>query len=221
MENFTDITNKIIDNLEGGYYHPLMLADGRVNDKRYASSGETMFGIDRLTGGNINYTTAGINFWNIIDSLNARYTWKWNYKGGNLEKELKNLTAQMIQPVYNTLSNFYLSPKAKKIVESDARLLFHFIYACWNGAGWFKKFADIINLAVQNGITNNDKLWNVAINSRLQSSNSLINQGGEKIDKLFARKTKTWIPYVLIIIVLFIVFSVLTYFLLKNKYLIF
>jgi hypothetical protein len=42
--------NIIIEKLEGGYYHPDMLTDGRIKDGRYGGSGETMFGIDRKTG---------------------------------------------------------------------------------------------------------------------------------------------------------------------------
>jgi hypothetical protein len=47
---FDKITSLVIDKLEGGYYHPNMLIDGRVKDIRYSGSGETMFGIDRLKG---------------------------------------------------------------------------------------------------------------------------------------------------------------------------
>jgi hypothetical protein len=60
--------------------------------------------------------------------------------------------------------------------------LFHFIYACWNGSGWFSKFASAFNKAVANGVTSPDKLLDVAIKSRTQSGNSLIANGGKKID---------------------------------------
>jgi hypothetical protein len=74
---------------------------------------------------------------------------------------------------------------------SDGRLLFHFIYATWNGSGWFQKFAKDINAAVAQGITNTDALLKVAMHSRTKEGltkgsapNSLIAQGGNKIEKI-------------------------------------
>jgi hypothetical protein len=169
-----------------------MLNDGRVKDSRYKASGETMFGIDRKMGGDINTSAAGKKFWNIIDDANAASTWKWNYKGGNLAESLKTLVVDMIYPLYTSLSSRYLDIKPKDIIDSDERLLFHFIYGTWNGPGWFKKFADDINKAVKNGITNTDELTQIAIDSRTKEGlksgskpNSLISQGGKKIAELF------------------------------------
>lgn len=188
INKFTKMAMLVIDKLEGGYYHPDMLKDGRVKDARYANSGETMFGIDRKAGGKINNTAAGIAFWKIIDAANARKLWKWNFKGGNLAPELKKYAAGIILPEYERLSKTYLSAKAKVIVDSDSRLLFHFIYATWNGSGWFKKFATDMNKAVDGGTTNTDKLTTVALNSRTKEGlkpgsppNSLVSQGGNKI----------------------------------------
>lgn len=189
---FNKNVNLVIDNLEGGYYHPQMLNDGRVKDSRYKKSGETMFGIDRARGGDINTSTAGKKFWNIIDNANASSTWKWNYKGGNLAVELKTLVSDMMFPLYTSLSSRYLDLKAKDIIDTDDRLLFHFIYGTWNGPGWFKKFAEIINKAVKNGITDTNKLTQIAIDSRTSEGyergskpNSLIAQGAKKIAELF------------------------------------
>lgn len=188
INKFNTMCSLVIDKLEGGYYHPDMLKDGRVKDSRYSNSGETMFGIDRKAGGSLNTTTAGIAFWKIIDAANARKLWKWNYKGGALAPELKKYTCQIIYPQYEKLSKLYLSPKAKSIVDTDNRLLFHFIYSTWNGSGWFKKFATDMNKAVESGITDTTKLTNVALNSRTKEGlkvgsppNSLVAQGGKKI----------------------------------------
>jgi len=189
---FQNVVFQIIDNLECGYFHPDMLSDGRVKDKRYSNSGETMFGIDRLKGGSINNTIAGKKFWSLIDNAGARSKWRWNYKGGQLEPELKTLAAQMILPLYNNLSNNYLTKKAIEIVNKNAVLLFHFVYATYNGAGWFKKFATDINTALAAGILDPVQLIQIALNSRLKEGlkkgsqpNSLIVQSAKKIQSIF------------------------------------
>lgn len=182
---FSAVTQLVIDKLEGGYYNPQWHSTG---DSRYGSSGETMFGIDRVAGGTINNTTAGKQFWSLIDKNKTREVWKWNYKGGALAPQLKELVVDIMYPVYERNANRYLDPQTKAIVDNDNRLLFHFIYASWNGEGWFKKFANDMDKAVQNGTTNPDKLVQVALDSRTKeglkagsSPNSLIAQGGRKI----------------------------------------
>ena len=126
---FEKLTSLVIDKLEGGYYHPNMLIDGRVNDNRYSGSGETMFGIDRLKGGSINTTQSGIKFWNLIDKAGAANKWTWNYFGGSLKPALQKLASGMILALYSTYIKLYLkSPALIKIIENDDRLLFNFIY---------------------------------------------------------------------------------------------
>ena len=183
-DTFKKIVTFVINNLEGGYYHPSMLQDGRVNDTRYSTSGETMFGIDRLQGGSINTTPAGLKFWSAIDTSGASKNWQWNYMGGDLAPQLKDLAGEMILTPYTQYSNLWLTDKAKKLVESDDRLLFHFVYSTWNGPGWFQYFAGIFNNAVNSGVTDIEKLVGVAVNSRINSGNSLIAQGGTKIAAL-------------------------------------
>ena len=182
---FNDSTKLVIDQLEGGYFNP---AWHNVGDPRYFNSGETMYGLDRLRG-NQEATATGKQFWSLIDKNKTKEVWKWNYKGGALGNQLKNLAVQIMYPLYSSYAKLYLNDKAKKIVDNDPALLFHFVYATWNGSGWFKKFATDINTAVNNGVTN---LQAVAINSRTKEGlkkgsqpNSLIAQGGEKIKKIF------------------------------------
>lgn len=188
-DKFKTVTQLVIDKLEGGYYNPIWHS---VGDSRYSNSGETMFGIDRKAGGKINDTTAGREFWGIIDKAKTRQVWKWNYKGGDLAPKLKDLVVDIMYPVYERNAKNYLNPKTKAIVDTDNRLLFHFIYASWNGPGWFKKFANDMDKAVDSGITDTDKLSQVAIDSRTKEGletgkppNSLIAQGGRKIADLF------------------------------------
>jgi len=183
-DKFASVTKLVIDKLEGGYYNPAWHNKG----SQYASSGETMFGIDRKAGGTLNTTPAGKQFWALIDKTKTQNVWKWNYLGGSIAPQLKEYVVDIMYPTYETYAKRYLDAKTKEIVDSDNRLLFHFIYAAWNGEGWFKKFANDMDKAVQNGTTNTDKLVQVALDSRIKEGlqigskpNSLIKQGGEKI----------------------------------------
>jgi hypothetical protein len=184
VKDFDGIVAKVIDKLEGGYYHPDMLQDGRVRDARYGNSGETMMGIDRKAGGDINTTPEGIEFWKLIDDANARTEWKWGYRGGALESQLRKLAGKMIKRYYDKYASRYLSSKALTIVNENPKLLFNFVYAVWNGPGWFKNFADDINSAVDKGITDPEELAKIQIKDRLDSGNSLVAQGGKKIADL-------------------------------------
>jgi hypothetical protein len=182
--SFQDMVNLIIDKIEGGYYHPKKHKSSGMGD-----SGETMMGIDRKHGGTINTSPDGIEFWSLIDKAGAskpdsKGGWKWNYKGGNLESKLKSIVTKMIQKKYDDYSSRYLTPEAKKIVDTNPGLMFHFIYAVWNGPGWFRRFAEKINDQVKKGEKNPEKLYKVGLNSRLDSGNSLIAKSGDKIDDL-------------------------------------
>lgn len=211
--NFIEVTKLVIAKLEGGYWHPAMYLDGRLKpDGYYENSGETMMGIDRYAGGDLTKTTAGKQFWSLIDNaiqpagtpwirpgseyktidLNslsgAARTWKWGYKGGNLEPQLTELAATMMSSTYSRNKKSWLKPETAALVESDNGLLFHFSYACWNGPGWFRKFAQDMNAAVASGITDLGQLRVVAINSRTKEGyekgskpNELIKKGGIKI----------------------------------------
>lgn len=177
---YRNLSGVIIDNLEGGYYHPDMMAANPVKFKAYGYSGETMYGIDRK------YTYSGAaaqRFWSIIDNANARYNWPWNYMGGNLAPQLRDAAADVMYSKFDTYADQYLGARAKTIVESDDRLLFNFIYATWNGPTWFQRFSSDFNDALNRGVTNTDDLVDVVVKSRVDSSNSLIAQGGKKIAK--------------------------------------
>jgi hypothetical protein len=185
--NFEKVTNQIIDQLEGGYYHPDMLKDGRVRDSRYGNSGETMFGIDRKAGGSLeNDSPAGREFWRLIDAENARKNWKHEYMlkdKPELAKKLKRLVAQIMEPLFIKNQKNYLSPKAKEIINSDPRLYYNFAYATWNGPGWFQRFANGFNKEVEKGKTK-DELVDFVVSQRKNWPNSLIAQSGRKMEKI-------------------------------------
>ena len=223
LDKFKQITKLVINNLEGGYFHPNMRTANPAKFGAYHRSGETMFGLDRHAGHDLYYSTPrkklpngqpidvisnlkyiengsynylnnqSREFWQLIDRSDAKNKWKWLYKGGNLEPRLTELAAEILYPKYESyLNSFVKNQKTKDLINNNDKLLFHMIYGIWNGPGWFKKFGNDLNNAVNKGITNNSDLINVALNSRLKeglkpssSANALIKQGGEKIKTLF------------------------------------
>jgi len=178
--DFTKLTGKVIDDLEGGYYHPNMKNRLNYDWSKYGASGETMFGIDRLKGGSINNTNAGREFWRLIDNANAKNTWDWNDKGGQLGEKLKVLAAQMMKPQYESYTRSYLTPEAQKIINSSKALTFNFIYATWNGPGWFEKFAKKFNEDVKDNLSVNELIKKV-LDYRRDSGNSIIVDTGKKM----------------------------------------
>lgn len=221
--DFIKITDEVIDKLEGGYYHPQMLSDGRVKDSRYSKSGETMFGLDRKAGANLSVYQGYAAFWNRIDTIGAKDKWSWNYKGGQYAPELKQLAGKVMYQEYKNLYNRYLSKESQAIVDSDPRLVFNFAYASWNGSGWFQRWARAFNEAVAKGERNKDKLVDLVVTLRTGSSNSLIAQGGRKIEafidelRSLATRTTSTRGGIITIALISIGISILIYTRLKRK----
>jgi hypothetical protein len=183
--SFSEVFKNIIEKIEGGYYHPDMVKDGRIRGRgMMGDSGETMFGIDRKHGGDINDTSEAMQYWAMMDKTGASKKWPWDYRGGVLQNRLTILAIKIMQDAYERFSSRYLSDGAKKIVDSDKGLLTHFGYATWNGPGWFRKFADSINSEVKKGVTDPKKLLKKGLNDRRFSSNKLISDSAEKIDQI-------------------------------------
>jgi murein DD-endopeptidase MepM/ murein hydrolase activator NlpD len=183
VKDWQGMVNLVIDKLEGGYYHPDMLKDGRVRDSRYGASGETMFGLDRRAGNNES-TPEGREFWAYVDSLNARSNWKWNYMAKDnpeVGTKLRVLAANYIKPFYAKNMKRFLSPEAAAIVNNYAPLTFNFIYATWNGEGWFQKFANPLNKSIESGNTDPKSLNDLVNQVRAGSGSSLISQGAPKV----------------------------------------
>jgi hypothetical protein len=199
VNSFEEVTKQVIANLEGGYYNPIMFTDGRLDEKyrsRMGKSGETMFGIDRVAGGRINTTPAGIAFWKLIDDANAARTWKHNFIPQDpLKTQILNAAVQVMKPHFEGLFNSYVPNKElQDLIKTDGRLYFNFIYASWNGSGYFERFSNQITNAFNQGQRNTDELLKLFINLRLntriiypntdQNSFELIRDGGIKIAKL-------------------------------------
>jgi hypothetical protein len=197
ITTFAEVTKLVIGNLEGGYFNPQYHGTG---DSRYSTSGETMFGIDRKQGGTINTSAAGVQFWNKIGEAQKTKKWRWNYIPPDpLQTELLNLAVQMMEPMYNSYIKQYLltlknGQQVLDLINKDGRLKFNFVYATWNGPGWFQGFANRVVTAYNSGKKTSDDLLKVFISARINSVGilgkgpsrgsgawSLINQGGQKI----------------------------------------
>jgi murein DD-endopeptidase MepM/ murein hydrolase activator NlpD len=190
VNDWYGMVDVIIDNLEGGYYHPDMLKDGRVKDGRFGASGETMFGMDRKAGGTEATGPAGREFWALIDAEDARSKWKHEYMLKDnpvLSRKLRKLSADIMKPFFIRFSKSHLSPEAAEIISKDPGLTFNFAYATWNGEGWFQRFARTINEAVASGNKDPKSLLQIVIDRRSNSGNSLIAQGGPKVGKIANR----------------------------------
>jgi hypothetical protein len=183
--DFSTLANVIIDKLEGGYYHPNMLRDGRIRDRRYGASGETLYGMDRKHGTAFTNTPEGIKFWETIDRLDAKNKWEWNSMGGQYEGQLKKLAVNMIKPKYNEFLSRYVKDKnIIDLINSNAGLCINFIYAVWNGDRYFKEMADIVVRDYNNNIKDTNVLVSNLLKYRKSHTSSLIRQGGDKLEKI-------------------------------------
>lgn len=210
VSDFKSVTKQVIAYLEGGYYNP---APGYNHpgskDPRYSTSGETMFGIDRKAGApatagseNKAAPAAAKKFWQKITDAQKTKKWSWNYIPPDpLQTELLDLAVEIMKPGYTTNKNNYFKNKeVLKLVESDGRLLFNFIYATWNGPGWFYALANEMTAYYNKGNKTSEALLKWVVARRIDVSGlrlsknysvkrgdaawSLFNQGGLKIKTL-------------------------------------
>jgi hypothetical protein len=200
---FEEVTAQVIAHLEGGYFHPNQFNDGRLaptprNKEIFQSSGETMFGIDRVAAGSLNTTTEGKAFWALVDAQNASSTWAHEYIPQDpLKTQLVNAAVAVMKPEFERLFNRYVPiPDLQNLIRSDGRLYFNFSYATWNGSGYFNGFSKKIIEAYNSGVTSPDELVKIFINLRLNIRQmpafvnyanwavGLMRTGGEKISRI-------------------------------------
>jgi hypothetical protein len=185
---FRDAVDTITNKLEGGYFHPYMKAANQSKFAWMGDSGETMFGMDRKHGRQESNSSAGVEFWRLIDAEDAKSNWKYGYAledNPTLRDKLLDLVAQIMEPHFLDFSNRYLSDEAKSIIMSDPKLYFNFAYASYQGSGWFQKFAKKFNQKVEEGVTNIDELRDYALQIRKESGNPIISGSGNKINRIF------------------------------------
>jgi len=174
--DWMSITKKVIDKLEGGYWNPKC----KHPSSGMGKSTETMFGLDRYNGA-IEKTEDGKEFFGIIDDEKDRLgmdkfckTWKWLYRGGEHEQELKTLAAKIMKTAFDrNMKNYVEDPETERRIKGNRGLLLHMSYATWNGPGFFKKFANSLEEGVKDGMSDSE-LINLAIRDR--SKTGLLNK---------------------------------------------
>lgn len=187
----------IIDNLEGGYYHPDMKPKLK-NGYKMGDSGETMFGLDRVKG-NIENTQAGKDFFKKVDEYYMQHHADTNYYNDKADGThadipasvgtvLKDLAAEVILTRFNTYAA-KLDSAAKEVVLNDPALLIQFFYAVYNGAGKFEKFVNVINAAYSQGTQDAKTLYNLLQKERrswgtTETAKELYNKGADKLNKI-------------------------------------
>jgi hypothetical protein len=119
-----------------------------------------------------------------VDQNKNKDVFKNNYKPtGSLGERLRNLLSRILEKSYDNLSKKYLNPESIKIVNSDPKLKFHFIYATWNGPGFFQKFANKLNNRIGNqNILNPNELFKLSMQDR---RDSVVASSVPKIEKIF------------------------------------
>ena len=148
LEKFQQLTIVVIDNFEGGYYHPAMLPNFKPADQNLLrASGETMFGLDRKAGSQLAVYPEWKTFWDLLDADRAanKGLWRYQYRGGKLEYRLKELAAAIMFKWFTYLSKKYILIGSMDEIDNDDRLIIHFSYASWNGEGWFQKYSKALN----------------------------------------------------------------------------
>jgi len=189
--DLVELCDNIINNLEGGYANEAHFKKNidKVEDpdtkKALLNSGETMFGIDRKNGPTMT------EFWKIVDENSGwakesigKEKWTHGYMGGSVENELRDKVYKWVIPTFEDFKNDMLDSETKKLVEEDKRISTHLLYGVWNGVVFFENFANDLNDAVSNGVTDRDELWEVAINSRRNNNNGLIRKKASEVEKV-------------------------------------
>jgi hypothetical protein len=180
--SFREKLDTVIDKIEGGYYNPEWHPDSRMG-----KSGETLYGFDRKNAPKLVSSKEGQEFWLLVDKNKNQKTWKRYYKPtGELEKKLKSLLEIIMKNHYNRLRDNNFDTKTKQLILSHPGLEFHFIYAAWNGPGWFSKWAKLLSNRVSQGINSASKLFDLSLSDRLSSASNTIKKSGRIIGELFS-----------------------------------
>jgi hypothetical protein len=177
--------------VEAGYFHPThAYKNGQLKEsyKVTVNSGETLWGIDRVTGDserspNTKIKEAGIKFWGEVDRISGfgkykvantntrtgnwninKYpsiptAWKHYYNPGTDNKTLVDNFTIIIKELFKiTMNNFNSYPELKNLLLSDGRTIFMWYRATWNGSGHAQNYANNLKKIWDAGERNIDKL---------------------------------------------------------------
>lgn len=160
-----ELTDIVINNFEGGYYHPKM-KQYLKNGENMGISGETMYGIDFEHGGSLGTSQFAQEvhdyFYDFVSLINDNATAVkiYNDKADGKKvapaekgKRWRPMVATLMLNLFKQYIK-WLTPEAQTMVLSDPALLLQFWYAVWNGPGNFQKFAEVMNRAYNAGERN-------------------------------------------------------------------
>lgn len=193
LEAFTINTQRVIEGLEGGYYHPDMKKNfSAKSQKLLGDSGETMYGLDRKHGAQLAKFSEWNEFWKVLDQDKKLNPNRYGYNKMDVPQAatLKRLAAAIMYKWFSYLAGKYLLVSSMDEVAADDRLMIHFSYASWNGEGWFERYAKALNEAIRkydNQPNEKELIFKEAIKARTESSNAVIRQQGTNMMALFKK----------------------------------
>lgn len=177
--SFEDTLRNVVLYLEGNY------CSGGYNcgdDKsRAPRSGETLWGLDRKNHGvgkAIDNT-----FWTAVDAVkNTPRKWGQSYpnptQADKLDSTLFTKYSAVIKKDFDTFMKSYFKTEAlKQVILSDGRLYFNMVYAVYNGQGFFRGFANLLETAYASGTTTADGLNTVFVNERVYGGKNAYKSG--------------------------------------------
>ena len=145
-------TNVVIDNFEGGYYHPNMKSKLKGGENM-GDSGETMFGIDFKHGGSLGESDFAKEVHAFFEPYNSNanaYGDKANgkkYASAAQGERWRQMVADLMLALFRRHFSNYLSSAAQSKLLNDKSLFLEMWYATWNGETHFKNMANIFNNA--------------------------------------------------------------------------
>lgn len=190
-KKFTDI---VINNFEGGYYHPDMKAHLKGGEN-LGISGETMYGIDFTHGGSLGQSQFAQEVHDyfapyvaqIVDNASAFRIYNDKADGRKVAppeygQRWRPMVAQMMLYLFKQYFT-QLDQGAQQIILNDPALFLQFWYAVWNGPGAFQKFAEVMNRAYAEG-TRDPQTLNIIIQDVRYATRP--RQSSERMDAITA-----------------------------------
>lgn len=119
-------TSIILDKLEGGYFHPSMLLDGRLPSRGshlYSKSGETYGGLDRLAGRDIFYFPAPKTVETSLRMLQPSATSSWIQR----RQDFKDVYSRDFWRFVDSYTSRYRLPWNYKFEGQSAQYVSHLV----------------------------------------------------------------------------------------------